>query len=265
MVSFEERVAARLDELRVPCVAITVRRGTAPALAVDSYLAGHPYLPAGVGWPADANGPMAFVGQVNLAEVPAGSGWPPGGLLQWFVGTDDTYGLTFDETQGAVGFVARWYAEPAADAGSPPPDAPLPTGGYFPLELNGPTALGFEAAPDLPGWDDLLEDVQEERLWSELAEANGESPDESRFAYEEYARRGSPGCKLGGFPTFTQSDPRGRDAYAPANTPAGRLLMQLDSGQTGGWGDAGVAQLFGDVRAVTAGDLTGVRYHWDCL
>lgn len=260
------RAAERIAALRVPCAAMTL--GGAPASATSSFLAGHPHLPPGADWPADAAGPMAFVAQVNFADVPRevvdATGLPNSGLLQWFVGGGDTYGLTFDETQGTTGFVVRWHADPAATPSTHAPDAPTPTAASHPLHLTTATAVTFTVEHDVPGWADLPEDVRADPVWTELATANGESPDDGEFAYGEHVRADAPDSKIGGFPSFTQDDPRGVGAYAPIGDPAARLLIQLDSNQTGGWGDAGIAQLFADLGAIARGDVSSVRYHWDC-
>ena len=99
---------------------------------------------------------------------------------------------------------------------------------------------------------------------------SGEDQD-AGFTYVEHVRGGlSPyvqlvqGSKIGGHPSFTQWDPRGWQAYPAADQPGGRLLLELDSNETGGWGDAGIAHLFGDPSALARGDVSLVRYHWDC-
>jgi uncharacterized protein YwqG len=33
----------------------------------------------------------------------------------------------------------------------------------------------------------------------------------------------------------------------------------------GGWGDSGIAHLFGDHAGLSAGDTSSIRYHWDCM
>lgn len=260
------RAAERIAAMRVPCAAIQL--GGAPASATSSYLAGHPYLPPGAEWPADADGPMAFVAQVNFAEVPRevveATGLPGSGLLQWFVGDTDTLGLTFDETQGTTGFAVRWHPDPAAAPSTREPHEPPPPTEDFPLDATTATAMTFTVAHDVPGWADLPDDVRADAVWAELATAHGESAEDVEFTYEEHVRADAPDSKIGGYPAFTQDDPRGDAGYPPIGDPAARLLIQLDSNQTGGWGDAGIAQLFADLGAIARGDVSSVRYHWDC-
>lgn len=211
--------------------------------------------PAG---PSRPTGPYAFVVQVNFSDVPPLPGFPGAGLLQWFVEPSDSFGLTFDRTAGAVGFHVRWW-ESGAGGSSVTVDAPLPPlpdGGHTPVTAVEPRALTFRPAPSLPEWDGLPEDAQ--------------------YGYAEFARRpyldrsGPSIGQVGGFASFVQWDPRpargdqARNGYAAAGAPGWPLLVELESAGAWEWGDVGVAHLFGDPTAVGRGDLSSVRYHWDC-
>ena len=73
------------------------------------------------------------------------------------------------------------------------------------------------------------------------------------------------GFKIGGYPSFTQEDPR---SYG-ANTSHTALLLQLDSwsakGDTGiMFGDCGVANWFITPEALANCDFSDVLYNWDC-
>ena len=69
--------------------------------------------------------------------------------------------------------------------------------------------------------------------------------------YEEYM------CQVGGYPFFTQSDPRSAD-------DGEILLFQLNSVKDIMWGDAGVANFFIDREALKNRDFSHVMYNWDC-
>lgn len=69
--------------------------------------------------------------------------------------------------------------------------------------------------------------------------------------YEEYM------CQVGGYPFFTQSDPRSADDGEV-------LLFQLNSVKDIMWGDAGVANFFIDREALKNRDFSHVMYNWDC-
>ena len=73
------------------------------------------------------------------------------------------------------------------------------------------------------------------------------------------------GHKLGGYPAFTQEDPRDvSNRYSDYQ----RLLLQMDSIGTNGheimWGDSGVCNFFITEGAFKALDFSKVMYNWDC-
>ena len=77
---------------------------------------------------------------------------------------------------------------------------------------------------------------------------------------EEY---GGFGHKIGGYPAFTQWDPRAED------DPRTVLLLQIDSEYRRGntkimWGDAGIGGFFCTPEALAARDFSDVLYNWDC-
>ncbi len=265
-----------VDRLVLPCATIRLA-GHAPASAGSSYVAGHPYLPEERPWPEWDGQPMFFLAQVDFAEVPPLPGFPERGLLQWFVGSDDTYGLTFDETQGTAGFETRWYADTDAPSLRRPADATpwhvARDAGeevYCPIDVVDATALTFAPGRVLPAYDELPAGLDLAPV-AQLAASVGEAPEDVPFVWDEYVRGASStvpglasGSTVGGSADFAQSDPRGEGAFPAHHAPGGRLVLQLDAAQVGGWGDVGVAHLFGDPAAVARGDLSSLRYHWDC-
>lgn len=140
------------------------------------------------------------------------------------------------------------------------------------MEFVGPTALEFTPSLSTPGWEELPPTVQADGIWDRIAIALGERNAEPDFLYREYLRGSvSPlhdhraGSKIGGYPSFSQTDPRGTGGYPAVGTGRAELIIELDSLDVGGWGDSGVAHLFGDPVALAAGDTASVRYHWDSL
>ena len=266
-----DHVREVLRTVALPCS--TIRLGGAATDPTGSFLTGHPYLPAGRGWPEGAHGPQAFVAQVNFAQIGELAGYPDSGLLQWFVDPDSNYGLSSDQSQGSTGFTVRWYPELSA-ASVAAPDAPTPVDHLdeVPMEFVGPTEITFQSGSSIPSWEELPTVVQQDAVWERVAMAFGEGRSEPAFVFDEYIRGGSSvmtefgtGSKVGGYPTFTQLDPRGTASYPATGTPGASLLVELDSMDVGGWGDSGVAHLFGDPAALAEGDTSGIRYHWDCM
>ncbi|MGN1033047.1 MAG: DUF1963 domain-containing protein, partial [Intestinibacter sp.] len=80
---------------------------------------------------------------------------------------------------------------------------------------------------------------------------------------EEY--NSGDGIKIGGYPFFTQEDPREYD-YGGYNT----LLLQIDSIDDDDedihimWGDSGVGNFFISAEDLKNRDFSNVLYNWDC-
>lgn len=268
--TIEDAVRLVLERLQLPCAAIELGGVPGPT---DSYLAGSPYLPVGHTWPVDEHGPQLFVGQVNWAQVPElEPDYPRSGLLQWFVSADETYGLTFGDDQGAVGFTVRWF-DRLDEPSQLEPTTPTLTGpdADHPLDLTEPTRMTFRAGVSVPNWLDLPIALRELEIWPHWAKQKGGEPDYPQDVFDDYAHRPEflpantvLGSKVGGYATSVQEEPRGTGAYPVLYQEGGWLLVELNSDETGGWGDGGIGHLFGQPDAVATGDLSLVRYHWDC-
>ena len=86
-------------------------------------------------------------------------------------------------------------------------------------------------------------------LWGELWDEDGEEPHH----------------QMGGYPYFTQNDPREGGRYPELDV----LLFQIDSdGQDGHdlivWGDCGVANFFISREDLKKRDFSKAGYNWDC-
>jgi uncharacterized protein YwqG len=89
------RVAKDIIEIRKPSIRLHLQRMTDPTnLALGrSKIGGAPDLPPGKNWPTWQDSPMAFIGQVNLADIAAHDEeglLPHSGLLSFFCAIDGT-------------------------------------------------------------------------------------------------------------------------------------------------------------------------------
>ncbi|MBA0048535.1 DUF1963 domain-containing protein [Mycobacteroides sp. LB1] len=295
-------ILAGFDELlsELGADAVSLRPESGDPDIRSSYLGGHPYWPEGSQWPNYRGEPMSFVCQINFAEVPQLPGFPGEGLLQWFVGSDDVAGMTFDDTQGTRGFEVRWITDLSApstryvsyptpsygDCGQtlfgvvgrcPGYDAP-----YSFQELNPlPYRIVFELVKTLPDSALHFTDAQRETFRTALKNAGVAVKDDppailrAHFDDLSYVWRekvfyklsdtGSIwwGAHIGGHPKFIQDDVRGLHNYAPAGSPASTVLLSIGCSDLCDWWSGGTASLFGDPRALAAGDLSSIRYHTD--
>lgn len=254
---------ARLDATRRPVSQLRLQ-----PMAQDDRLAskvgGRPYWTADQAYPRDARGqPLALLAQVDLAKMPRLRGYPAQGMLQFFIGGDDFYGANFDGDMDLATLSAqrnfRVVYWPRPDAAAPQARVPLPAADMLPFDPSRPRAMHFAAGEETIGSSDAHFEQALGRPLDEVAAAyarrRGIPQDEVDDALYEALGRG--GHKLGGYPEFTQSDPR---------TPRDRqvLLLQLDSDEAMMWGDSGIANFFIDPADLQRGDFSRVAYHWDC-
>lgn len=201
---------------------------------------------------------------------------PSKGILQFFIGYDDVYGLDFDVPDSQLAF--RVVYHPDIDENVASEDI-LSIGittslnmnsddGYFPLE--GEYAVDVEKTVVSIGPSDyryesyMLQAAQELRI--ALPENKGIYDILSEEQYNQEAEKNSGHWVLG-YPYFTQSDPR---EYQEILKYYDTLLFQMDSdfGQDKGyeilWGDCGVAGFFMNHKDLENLDFTKVLYNWDC-
>lgn len=242
----------------------------------SSKLGGVPFIPAGGEYPINegTGEKLYLLIQINFSEMPHIPNYPTEGILQIFIGADDLYGCDLD----AENSQENWriiYHEDISNGMSKEevlalmPDRSLSLNLNLPME-NSPVEylIRFEEgemAIDAGNFDidkcnarycgHLLPDELKGVDWVDY-------PDEMLPVFEEMM---GSGCRLGGYPSFTQSDPR--EYNIPENF---ELLLQIDSvedeegNQATMWGDMGIANFFIDPEALKNKDFSNVYYNWDC-
>lgn len=233
-----------------------------PKTPWESRFGGEAYWPADMPWPQTPKGkPLYLLAQINFSEVPELAGYPTHGILQFFIDSDDLWGLAFagknDDAKAVAttpnGFRVVYHEQPIMDASALKAN-PIKDEDHH-LPVAGSYALRFKKASQPPtlqdyrmgqyGIDvDALPDSVAEQIWNNEKNAFG--------------------SKIGGYASFTQEDPRGY--IAPDETWL--LLFQMDSFTQDGvdimWGDAGIANFFIRPEDLANRDFSRVWYNWDC-
>lgn len=265
-----------------PALRFALVRGGEPGI-FESKVSGTPYLPRDMAWPLDSKGVgMELLAQVDCAGLEGLPDFPHRGLLQFFFGLDDVFGMDFDDPTVQKGFRVLYHetVDPtvtAAEVLAKKAEAPKPEGDarYY-TPLFGVYGIRFAPAEvqrinsqDFRAWDQFLAkwnelhgtDIKTQWDYYRATKISGEFP-----APKEKA----PYHQMGGYPYFTQEDPR-INAGELANLDV--LLFQLDSEmlprkQGGGdlvlWGDCGVCNFFINREALRRRDFSRVCYNWDC-
>lgn len=263
------------------------------ASVFDSKLGGTPYLPREMDYPivregALAGKPLHLLAQLNFEQLPHIDGFPKIGILQFYAGSDDddVIGMDFDNGLSQNGFRVIYHKDIITDTSALIGDEDMPQfdteDGLFPFKgefllktedvvTQGITVYDYRFDSIVAESYNALFDVNVSGMWSNGMNGNGigiHQLDEQLYNAIYEARSAAHSC-IGGYPFFTQADPRG---YEKKYSSCDVLLFQLDScnGGTGAWedeimwGDCGIANFFISAEDLAKCDFSRVLYNWDC-
>lgn len=246
-------------------------KAASPLALTASKFGGIPYWNPAETYPTNEDGsPLVLLAQFDCQQLPPLEGFPKAGLLQFFISNDDAYGLGFDNQMNQKNW--RVVYHPVVDASitqamveelhlpttCSEEDSELPFAGEFQLD--------FELVDTWLGpcsHDDFQQELQKA-----LVAVGLPLPPEGTSLYDIFCEDmynqmadWNEGHWLGGYPYFTQDDPRfSRPDYAACT----RLLFQMDSSEDILWGDMGVGNFFIAPEDLQQLDFSRVLYTWDC-
>lgn len=220
----------------------------------DSKFGGKPYFPKGEKYPLDEDGkPLRLLAQINWKDVPHIGDFPTSGILQFYVSADDDIvGCNFHDGTDQRNFQVRYFDEILHDESKLVSDFSFVQydGSMFPLTSE--ASISFTKGSEIISagefrFPDIL---------NLPAGVFGDTEEEEYCDLHE-----GFGHKIGGYPGFTQADPRER-----GNKDHLELLFQMDSDEEFGcmWGDCGIANFFIESEALKKKDFSNVLYNWDC-
>lgn len=247
---------------------IVLTLGVATDLALwQSKMGGHPYLPLGMRYPSNANGEkLQMIAQINFAELPPNEIYPTQGILQFYIDAeDDLTGLNFDDQTDQTGFRVIFHEHTTQDISQLQPFDAKQVIDYEYSPVRGEYAIAFKVQQQYISVMDqsfapLMFDVDDIYAVADHFEGGDFYED----FLEVYADKlNSDGHRLGGYPYFTQSDPRYKDELKEYE-----LLLQIDTDDQEDvdimWGDVGVANFFILPQDLKNKDFSKVLYNWDC-
>ena len=247
LAPFAERIAAT----ELPVIAIATSPEP-PREATGSQLGGYPWWPKHRPYPKDASGePLYLLAQINFADTPRLEHFPERGLLQLFIGASDLYGCDFDDPAKSPGFACIYHETIAGPRLTDFSFLKLGAEEYLPLEKP------LEARGMTFSLDRMSIDSGDYRFGTLFSEIAGN--DALSEAYFE--QRSVPAIRMGGYPSFTQTDPR---TYGDPARYGDFTLLTVDTTDGIMWGDSGVAQFFMHEGDLKRRDFSRVAYNWDC-
>ena len=266
-----------------PMVKLVPSRSDRELSVFDSKLGGTPYMPADFEYPTGRSGifegrPLRLLAQLNFEKLPHIENFPDKGILQFFCSDDEedgVYGLNFDNRTEQNGFRVIYHENIIADESRILPKEKLPTftdGGYgFPFKgefmLKAETAEMCPVSAEDYHFEKILLEVLNKisgKEYKKIYELGGK---EEKICEKIYEIRACEHTCIGGYPFFTQDDPRG---YTKELADYDVLLFQCDSSCEDNsedeimWGDMGVANFFITEKDLKNRDFSRVAYNWDC-
>ncbi|MHC5249333.1 YwqG family protein [Enterococcus sp. LJL90] len=236
-----------------------------------SKLGGVGYLPIDWDYPTNAktNRPLSLLAQLNFDELPHLADFPHTGLLAVYVDFfDDMYGMDFSDHTCQTGFRFFYFEEYSAVSQS-----------RATLENHVKPLYEEELYPLVGGEYQLFGEIQTEYLASdcfeftekfgnELIDCFDQLTEGNQIIAEELVNRlsvfNNECSKLGGYPFFTQDEPRNPQDAVSFNT----ILLQIDSFWSPDmslmWGDNGIANFFISRDDLLKKNFSKVYYSWDC-
>ena len=95
-----------------PCWKLTLQP-EGPCGLLDSKVGGLPYWDPALPYPTDSQGnKMTLLAQLNFAQLGTEAPLPAQGLLQFFIGQDDVFGIDFDQPDSQKDFRVVYHPEP---------------------------------------------------------------------------------------------------------------------------------------------------------
>ena len=294
MENIQQIVSEIKEKTAIPSLALEAKQGRSTSI-VSSKFGGEPYLPPGFEYPTAPDGqPLKLLAQLNFDELLSLEGnsgnetadkledFPTSGMLQFYILPCNTLGANSVDPTKQDGFRVVYHPKVQADNHQ---------------EQNLPEIVIDEVDNIFPFYDEFTlkaelekssirpEDFRLEEVSPELGDLYAQAADKVNDAIsdEDYIKammnlqkidevlfgelgdRG--GHRVGGYPAFTQHDPRGNPDkdFEVLDT----LLLQIDSefdeeGAGIMWGDMGVANFFIAAEDLRKLDFSRVLYTWDC-
>ena len=230
----------------------------------ESKFGGYPYFPKSLQYPHNPQGqPLTLLTQLNFSEIATLKGFPTKGILQFYIDSHhDLYGFNEDDMTDQSHFRIIYFEEIEQNE-----TALITDFSFLPnlddletfLPFIGSFALSFEQKKEpISGCD-----YQLEKLIEDFVDNQAEALDYCDLLDDYLDFYDGEDHKIGGYPFFTQDDPRLQltDTIEPY-----QLLFQMISDDEADimWGDAGVGNFFIQPSALETLDFSRVIYYYDC-
>lgn len=231
----------------------------------QSKVGGVGYFPKEETYPIGASGkPLSLLAQLNFSELPEMKGYPTEGLLAFYIDEhDDLIGLDLDKPKNQAGYRVYYFENLAKANFSREELASFPTPEY--KIVNGEYAVAcIKKQMPVLGESYEFEQAYGQDFYDFFEGLYGDDVDEKIDEVFDLLTEELGDAHVGGYPSFTQTDPR----FYHENLQADVLLFQLDSVQSEDvevmWGDFGIGNFFIHPEDLKNKHFHKAWYNWDC-
>jgi uncharacterized protein YwqG len=260
-----------IESSEKPVIKITYERKATDLWS--SKFGGVPYLPKGYDFPKDSDGKyMHLLAQLNFeeifAQVPYLAPFPKKGILQFYIGDTDLYGMDLDNLENQKDFKILYF--PEIDTNNCQTDFAFllnqEVKRFSPLNykyVNNPQeCLALQFSPDNE-WvcreDYQINNILSAQKVKQFFEVM--SADDYKLFDWYYANLYEIHHKIGGYGYFTQTDPR---EYSPQYKDHKVVLLHMISDDEFCWGDDGVGNFLIRAEELEKSNFSQVIYNYDC-
>ncbi|HYF30875.1 MAG TPA: DUF1963 domain-containing protein [Chitinophagaceae bacterium] len=233
----------------------------------QSKFGGPTLLPKHFPYPVDSDGQKMFpLAQLNFSEIPPLEGYPTRGWLQFYISTNDDYGIHFTKRTLQKNFRVLYFEEMDMNNIRTDFDFMHDQRMYDKSPVSMQHALSFAHAEECVG----VYDIRFEKAFGMDARkfAAGFGKRSSPAVHEElFLQFPNTGHKIGGYAYFADEDPRVNPEYRQdiENFQDYILLLQIDSvsDDTIMWANRGACNFFIRPDHLRKKDFSSVAYNWD--
>lgn len=256
----------------------------------DSKLGGTPYFPKNMGYPRGISGdyagkPLRLLVQLNFEQLPHIDDFPEKGILQIFLAceNDALYGFDYynaEEQTIQNGFRVIYHRDIITDVSQLISDEDVPTAEFSDDEYDFPIRGEFVLKYEEPilGYGTPDDFLFKKTFLKNYNEMSGE-PIEDIYKLDDevedliYERNPKCAAMIGGYPVFSQYDPREGSLRLETFNRVLFELFDLESDEVNSWdghdydiiwGDVGTGSFLIPADKLKECDFSAVLYNYDC-
>ncbi len=259
-----DKIFERVDAILKPMPSLGFTIKAQDTTIFDSKIGGMPYWPKDLVYPKDTDGnKMVLLAQLNFSNLPHVENFPTKGILQFFIANDDCYGVNFDDYTEQSTFKVVYHENIVEDENKLLKPYIIQ---YNDLPFNRDYLLVPEEVSEMKA--DLY-DYRFNDIFIKEYNKDHEEKIESVYDLEDidpiYERNDRPSVFIGGYPIFTQDDPR---EYESNLKDCNIVLFECDSYTEDDvdimWGDCGIGVFIIPLENLKNLDFSKVMYDYDC-